>query len=81
VRAKGAVVAGVRHLYAERWATEMAGSREIRWRHGGTCRGKKRLTCGDHMLVTVEEKRCFGGMCKPERKMPFGKCTKALCAG
>jgi hypothetical protein len=38
---------------------------------------KKGLTCGAHMLVTREEKRRNGGMCKPERKAPFSKCAKA----
>jgi hypothetical protein len=42
---------------------------------------KKGLTCGGHMLVTGEEKRCHSGMHKPKRKAPFSECAKASWAG
>jgi hypothetical protein len=63
----------------------MGGRNEREWRDSvvarpGASREKKGLTCGAHVSVTGEEKRRFGGLRKPKRKVPFSKCAKALRA-
>jgi hypothetical protein len=48
---------------------------------GGAGGEKMGQTCWADVSVTGKEKRHSSGICKPERKAPFGECTRAYRAG